>query len=105
MCRNGAVVRGCESRRVAVMRECSPLTRPARRPFVKVVPKLAITLFAGVFVVVGVFTALRVQSEISAFDQDVRRDQRVVGVTAGAALARTRTREDAIRLAARVDAS
>ena len=71
----------------------------------KVVPKLAITLFAGVFVVVGVFTALRIQSEISAFDQDVRRDQRVVGVTAGAALARTRTREDAIRLAARVDAS
>jgi signal transduction histidine kinase len=72
---------------------------------VKVVPKLALTLFAGVFVVVGVFTALRVRGDIEAFDQDVRRDQRVVGLTAGAALARTRTREDAIRLAARVDDS
>lgn len=55
--------------------------------------------------VVGVFTALRVQSDIDAFDQDARQNQRVVGVTAGAALARTRTREDAIRMAGRVDAS
>ncbi|MDQ2644075.1 MAG: HAMP domain-containing histidine kinase [Myxococcota bacterium] len=71
----------------------------------RVVPKLALALFAGVFVVVAVFTAMRVRSEILLFDQDVRRDQRIVGVTAGAALAKTRMREDAVRLARRVDAS
>jgi two-component system, NtrC family, sensor kinase len=72
---------------------------------VKLVPKLAFALFAGVFVVVFAFTALRVRSEIQLSDQDVRRVQRIVGLTAGAALAKTRTREDAIRLARRVDAS
>lgn len=71
----------------------------------KLVPKLALALFAGVVLVVAVFTAWRVHSEIQAFDQDARRDQRIVGVTASAALAKTRTREDAIRLARRVDAS
>ena len=71
----------------------------------RVVPKLALALFAGVFVVVAAFTAMRVRSEIELFDQDVRHDQRIVGVTAGAALAKTRMREDAIRLARRVDAS
>jgi two-component system, NtrC family, sensor kinase len=72
---------------------------------VKVVPKLALALFAGVFVVVAAFTALRVRSEIELFDQGVRRDQRIVGLTAGAALSKTRTRDEAIRLAKRVDAS
>ena len=71
----------------------------------KVVPKLALALFAGVFVVVAVFTVLRVRSEIELFDQDARRDQRIVGLTAGAALSKTRTREEAVRLARRVDAS
>lgn len=77
----------------------------ALRPPVKLVPKLALALFVGIFVVVFAFTAFRVNSEIRLFDQAVRRDQRIVGVTAGAALAKTRTREDAIRLARRVDAS
>jgi two-component system, NtrC family, sensor kinase len=72
---------------------------------VKLVPKLALALFVGIFVVVFAFTAFRVNSEIRLFDQAVRRDQRIVGLTAGAALAKTRTREDAIRLARRVDAS
>jgi signal transduction histidine kinase len=72
---------------------------------VKLVPKLALALFAGIFVVVFAFTALRVNSGIQLFDEGVRRDQRIVGLTAGAALAKTRTREDAIRLAHRVDAS
>jgi signal transduction histidine kinase len=72
---------------------------------VKLVPKLALALFAGVFVVVAAFTAFRVRSEIQLFDQDARRDQRIVGLTAGAALSKTRTREEAIRLAKRVDAS
>jgi two-component system, NtrC family, sensor kinase len=72
---------------------------------VRIVPKLALALFSGVFVVVAAFTAVRVRREISAFDQDARRDQRIVGVTAGAALAKTRMREDAVRLARRVDAS
>jgi signal transduction histidine kinase len=72
---------------------------------VKVVPKLALALFAGVFVVVAAFTAFRVRSEIHEFDLDARRDQRIVGLTAGAALSKTRTREEAVRLAKRVDAS
>jgi signal transduction histidine kinase len=72
---------------------------------VKLVPKLALALFVGIFVVVFAFTAFRVNSGIQLFDEGVRRDQRIVGLTAGAALAKTRTREDAIRLAHRVDAS
>jgi two-component system, NtrC family, sensor kinase len=72
---------------------------------VKVVPKLALALFSGVFVVVAAFTVFRVRSEIQLFDQNARRDQRIVGLTAGAALSKTRTREEAIRLAKRVDAS
>jgi signal transduction histidine kinase len=72
---------------------------------VKLVPKLALALFAGVFVVVAAYTAFRVRSEIELFDQDVRRVQRIVGLTAGAALSKTRTQEEAIRLAKRVDAS
>jgi signal transduction histidine kinase len=72
---------------------------------VKLVPKLALALFVGVFVVVFAFSAWRVNSGIRLFDEGVRRDQRIVGLTAGAALAKTRTREDAIRLARRVDAS
>ncbi|MES1184673.1 MAG: HAMP domain-containing sensor histidine kinase [Myxococcales bacterium] len=71
----------------------------------KLVPKLALALFAGVFVVVAAYTAFRVRSEIELFDQDVRRVQRIVGSTAGAALSKTRTREEAIRLARRVEAS
>lgn len=71
----------------------------------RVVPKLALALFAGVLLVVAAFTALRVRHEIEAFDADVRRDHRIVGGTAAAALARTRTREDAMRLARRVDAT
>jgi two-component system NtrC family sensor kinase len=71
----------------------------------RLVTKLALALVAGVFVVVAVFTALRVRGEIELFDEDARRDQRLIAVTAGAALAQSRTREDAIRLAKRVDAS
>jgi signal transduction histidine kinase len=71
----------------------------------RLVPKLAMALLAGVFVVVAAFTAFRVSREIRAYDEDVRRDQRIVGVTAGAALAKTRTREQAIELAQRVNAS
>jgi signal transduction histidine kinase len=69
------------------------------------VPKLALALFAGVVVVVAAYTAWQVRTDIQSFDQDARRDQRIVGITAGAALAKTRFREDAIRLAHRVDDS
>ncbi len=72
---------------------------------VRLVPKLAVALFAGVFVVVAAFTAWRAKRDIEAFDADARRDQRVVGVTAGAALSPQRTVADAIRLAARVNES
>jgi two-component system, NtrC family, sensor kinase len=72
---------------------------------VKLVPKLALALFAGVMVVVAGLTAWQVRREIELFDEDVRRDQRIVGVTAGAALSSRRTREDATRLARRVDES
>jgi two-component system NtrC family sensor kinase len=71
----------------------------------RLVTKLALALVAGVFVVVAVFTALRVRGEIELFDADARRDQRLIAVTASAALAQSRTVEDAIRLAKRVDAS
>jgi two-component system NtrC family sensor kinase len=71
----------------------------------KLVPKLTLALSAGVFAVVAGFTFWQVRREIDTFDQDARRVQRIVGVTAGAAVARTRTREDAIRLARRVDQS
>ena len=71
----------------------------------RLVTKLALALVAGVFVVVAVFTALRVRGELELFDEDARRDQRLIAVTASAALAQSRTREDAIRLARRVDAS
>jgi len=72
---------------------------------VKLVPKLALALFAGVVVVVAGLTAWQIRREIDLFDEDVRRDQRIVGITAGASLSSRRTREDATRLARRVDES
>jgi two-component system, NtrC family, sensor kinase len=72
---------------------------------VKLVPKLGLSLFAGVFAVVAVFAALKVKSDIAQFDQDARNDQRVVGITGGAALSTTRTREEALLMTRRVDAS
>lgn len=77
----------------------------ADRSFLKLVPKLALALFVGVFAVVAGLTAWQVRREIELFDQDVRRDQRIVGITAGAALSSRRTRDDAVRLARRVDQS
>ncbi len=71
----------------------------------RVVPKLALALLAGVFTVVAGFTAWQVRRDIELFDQDARRDQRIIGVTAGAALATTRTRDEGLRLARRVDAT
>lgn len=71
----------------------------------KLVPKLALALFAGVLVVVAGLTAWQIRREIALFDEDVRRDQRIVGITAGASLSSRRTRDDATRLAQRVDDS
>ena len=71
----------------------------------KLVPKLALALFAGVVVVVAGLTAWQIRREIELFDEDVRRDQRIVGITAGASLSSRRTRDDATRLAQRVDES
>lgn len=50
---------------------------------------LARALFAGVFAVVAIYTALRVRADIETFDQDVRRDHRIVRLTAGGLLARS----------------
>jgi signal transduction histidine kinase len=72
---------------------------------VKLVPKLALALLAGVFAVVAGFTAFQVRRDIQLFDEDVKRDQRLVGVTAAAAQWKNRVKEDAIRLAQRVDDS
>jgi len=71
----------------------------------RLVPKLALALLAGVFFVIAIFTAWRVRGEMQAFDHDIRRDHRVIGLTAAAAVARTRTREDAVRLVQRIDGS
>jgi two-component system, NtrC family, sensor kinase len=72
---------------------------------VKLVPKLALALFAGVVVVVAGLTAWQIRREIELFDEDVRQNQRIVGITAGASLSSQRTRDDAMRLARRVDKS
>lgn len=71
----------------------------------RLVPKLALALFAGVFVVVAAFTAVRAKRDLDAFDADARRDQRIVGVTAGAALSPQLARTDAVWLASRVNDS
>ena len=71
----------------------------------RLVPKLAMALLAGVFLVVGVFTAWRVRGELSAFDRDIRRDQRVIGLTAAAAVSKVPTRADAVGLVQSIDAS
>lgn len=71
----------------------------------RLVPKLALALFAGVFVVVAAFTAVRAKRDLEAFDADARRDQRIVGVTAGAAVSPQLTLRDAVRLASRVNDS
>lgn len=71
----------------------------------RLVPKLALTLLTGVFAVLAAFTAWRVRGEVDTFDHDVRRDHRMVGITAAAALSKTRTRAEAMRLAQRIDAS
>jgi len=72
---------------------------------VKLVPKLALALFAGVVAVVAGLTAWQIRREIELFDEDVRQNQRIVGITAGASLSSQRTRDDALRLARRVDKS
>jgi two-component system NtrC family sensor kinase len=72
---------------------------------VKLVPKLTLALFAGVMVVVAGLTAWQIRREIELFDEDVRQNQRIVGMTAGASLSSQRTRDDAMRLARRVDKS
>jgi signal transduction histidine kinase len=83
----------------------APSLESAEWSCLKLVPKLALALFVGVFAVVAGLTAWQVRREIELFDQDVRRDQRIVGITAGAALSSRRTREDAVKLASRVDQS
>ena len=64
----------------------------------RLVPKLAMALLAGVFLVVAIFTAWRVRGELAEFDRDIRRDHRVIGLTAAAAVSHVPTREDAVRL-------
>jgi hypothetical protein len=71
----------------------------------KLVPKLTLTILIGVFVVVAVFTAWRVRGELETFDREIRQDHRIIGLTAAAALSKTRTREEALRLAQRIDDS
>ncbi len=72
---------------------------------VKLVPKLALALSVGVFAVVAALTAWRVHDEIELFDQAARRDQQIIGVTAAAALLKTRSHEHAVHLVERVNAS
>jgi two-component system NtrC family sensor kinase len=71
----------------------------------RLVPKLALALLAGVFLVIAIFTIWRVHGEMQAFDHDIRRDHRIIGLTAAAAISRTRTREDAARLVRRINGS
>lgn len=69
------------------------------------VARLALAILLGVFSVLGAFTVWRVRGEIETFDREIRRDHRIIGLTASAALSKTRTRQEAMRLAERIDAS
>ena len=71
----------------------------------RLVPKLAMALLAGVFLVVVAFAAWRVRGELAQFDRDIRRDHRVIGLTAAAAVSKLPTRQDATRLVESIDAS
>jgi two-component system, NtrC family, sensor kinase len=81
------------------------VAKRAGRSSMRLVPKLGLALLAGVFVVVAAFTALRAKRDVEAFDADARRDQRIVGVTAGAAIAPQLTLQEAVRISGRVNDS
>ncbi len=67
----------------------------------KLVPKLALALSVGVFAVVSALTAWRVHDEIELFDQAARWDQQIIGVTAAAALSKSRSHQLAVELVER----
>src|SRR5690348_2578701 len=71
----------------------------------RLVPKLAMALLAGVFLVVALLAAWRVRRELAEFDSDIRRDHRVIGLTAAAAVSKVPTRQDAVRLVESIDAT
>ncbi|MEI9937299.1 MAG: HAMP domain-containing sensor histidine kinase [Pseudomonadota bacterium] len=71
----------------------------------KLVPKLALALSVGVFAVVSALTAWRVHDEIELFDQAARWDQQIIGVTAAAALSKSRSHQLAVQLVERVNES
>jgi signal transduction histidine kinase len=67
--------------------------------------KFALAFFAAVLAVLSVFTALRVRREVSLFDSDIRRDHRIIGITAAAAIARARSADDAAATIRAIDRS
>ncbi len=71
----------------------------------KLAHKLAFALVLGVLAVVALFGVWQVKREVALLDGDVRRDHRVIGVTAAAAIVKAHSRDRAIELVERVNAS
>jgi two-component system NtrC family sensor kinase len=71
----------------------------------KLAHKLAFALVLGVLAVVALFGIWQVKREVALLDGDVRRDHRVIGVTAAAAIVKAHSRDRAIELVERVNAS
>ena len=68
--------------------------------------KLVLVLLLGVFAIVAVFSVFRIRREIALFDGDMRRDHRMIGLTAAAAVSKNHgAPRDAVELVRRVDAS
>jgi two-component system NtrC family sensor kinase len=71
----------------------------------KLAHKLAFALVLGVLAVVALFGVWQVKREVALLDDDVRRDHRLIGVTAAAAIVKAHSRDSAIELVGRVNAS
>lgn len=71
----------------------------------KLAHKLAFALVLGVLAVVASFGVWQVKREVALLDDDVRRDHRLIGVTAAAAIVKAHSRDRAIELVGRVNAS
>jgi signal transduction histidine kinase len=71
----------------------------------KLAHKLAFALVLGVLAVVALFGVWQVKREVALLDDDVRRDHRVIGVTAAAAIVKAHSRDRAIELVGRENAS
>jgi two-component system NtrC family sensor kinase len=71
----------------------------------KLANKLALALLGGVLLVVAAFATWRIHREVTLLDLDVLRDHRLLSLTAAAAVMNEGSRNEAIELVRRIDAS